>query len=273
MNKHILFSIFGMLLFSRMLAQEPDYSQKIRSKVQDGFSYIYQQAQDNPKDIVIVKTNTPSQFFLVLDTGSNKIKAREVCLPDHTVYKDEILFICPDSVLDVFWIRKKNFQNLRTTDFKQPFKHLKGRFFSESIETIQKLISVYEQKEKEYYKNIEVQAYYTQIKEKYDSLEFYNFSTLNESILKGTNSGLYISTYIIYPQLARESGTQGVVRIGYVLTKDCEAVDFFILKGLGDGCTEAVIEAIKNLTSKLKIQNVSCRKNMYFEGDVRFILN
>jgi len=271
MKKLIVITLLIFLINPNLNSQNIDFRKKIQLKVKESFNYIYQQVETNSSDIVIIKTNSYPNYFYVVSVEDSIIKTKEVILPHHTKYKEDFVKIEQDSITDVFWIKKNRFQNLILKDFKNPFK-ISKRFQYEMISTIQKEINILEQQEIQYQKDLDAQSYYSMIKEKYSDLEWMNFETIQEGFTKSTNSNIKLSSSIIYPQMARETETQGVVRIGYVLTKDCQAEDFFVFKDLPYGCTEAVIKTIKEASNKLIEQNIICQKNYYIEGNFRFIL-
>ena len=55
----------------------------------------------------------------------------------------------------------------------------------------------------------------------------------------------YLADNIKYPQMARESGIQGVVYITFVVEPDGSVTHIKILRGIGGGCDEEAIRVIK----------------------------
>jgi TonB family protein len=56
----------------------------------------------------------------------------------------------------------------------------------------------------------------------------------------------YIKSKIIYPQTAINHNIEGVVQVEFTIDRDGTVIDTQILKGIGYGCDEAVINAFKN---------------------------
>ncbi len=57
----------------------------------------------------------------------------------------------------------------------------------------------------------------------------------------------FLSENITYPQLARESGIQGMVYVTFVVEKDGSITDVKILRGIGGGCDEEAIRVVKKM--------------------------
>lgn len=54
-----------------------------------------------------------------------------------------------------------------------------------------------------------------------------------------------IGKWIAYPETAVKSNTEGTVEIGFTVERDGSLVNLKILKGIGSGCDEAVLKALK----------------------------
>ncbi|MEP0367402.1 MAG: energy transducer TonB [Cyclobacteriaceae bacterium] len=54
-----------------------------------------------------------------------------------------------------------------------------------------------------------------------------------------------IAQNIIYPAEARRNGTEGSVYVKFIVEKDGRITNVEVLKGIGDGCDEEAIEAVK----------------------------
>jgi len=50
-----------------------------------------------------------------------------------------------------------------------------------------------------------------------------------------------------YPQMAKESGIQGTVYIGFVVEKDGRVTDVKIMRGIGGGCDEEAIRVVNKM--------------------------
>ena len=57
----------------------------------------------------------------------------------------------------------------------------------------------------------------------------------------------YVATHIKYPQIARETGIQGRVFIGFVVEPDGSVSNVKLLRGIGGGCDEEAMRVIKSL--------------------------
>ena len=57
----------------------------------------------------------------------------------------------------------------------------------------------------------------------------------------------YVATHIKYPQIARETGIQGRVFVGFVVEPDGSVSNVKILRGIGGGCDEEAMRVIKSL--------------------------
>ena len=57
----------------------------------------------------------------------------------------------------------------------------------------------------------------------------------------------YVATHIKYPQIARETGIQGRVFVGFVVEPDGSVSNVKLLRGIGGGCDEEAMRVIKNM--------------------------
>ena len=57
----------------------------------------------------------------------------------------------------------------------------------------------------------------------------------------------YVGKNIKYPQIARESGIQGRVFVGFVVEPDGSVSNVKLLRGIGGGCDEEAMRVIKNM--------------------------
>ena len=56
----------------------------------------------------------------------------------------------------------------------------------------------------------------------------------------------YVATHIKYPQIARETGIQGRVFVGFVVEPDGSISNVKLLRGIGGGCDEEAMRVIKS---------------------------
>jgi len=57
--------------------------------------------------------------------------------------------------------------------------------------------------------------------------------------------GRYLSKAIRYPAIAKENGTQGRVIVTFVVERDGNLTDVHVVRGIGDGCDEEAVRALK----------------------------
>lgn len=57
----------------------------------------------------------------------------------------------------------------------------------------------------------------------------------------------YICCNVSYPAEAREKGISGKVYVSFVVERDGSVTDVKVLRDIGGGCGEAVVEAVKNM--------------------------
>jgi periplasmic protein TonB len=55
----------------------------------------------------------------------------------------------------------------------------------------------------------------------------------------------FLSKNIVYPNIARENGIEGVVYIGFVVSKDGTIRDVHFKRGIGGGCNEEAMRVVK----------------------------
>lgn len=66
---------------------------------------------------------------------------------------------------------------------------------------------------------------------------------------EGGNTGLmqYVARSIVYPELAKEAGVQGVVYVSFVVNESGKVEAAKVLKGIGLGCDEEVLRVINKM--------------------------
>ncbi len=57
----------------------------------------------------------------------------------------------------------------------------------------------------------------------------------------------YLANALVYPENARKNGTEGTVYVTFVVEKDGKVSGVQVLRGIGDGCDEAAINAVKGM--------------------------
>jgi protein TonB len=66
---------------------------------------------------------------------------------------------------------------------------------------------------------------------------------------EGGNAGLmrYVANSIVYPEIAKEVGAQGVVYVSFVVSETGKVESAKVLKGIGLGCDEEVLRVINKM--------------------------
>ena len=82
----------------------------------------------------------------------------------------------------------------------------------------------------------------------------------------------YVGKNIKYPQIARESGIQGRVFVGFVVEPDGSVSNVKLLRGIGGGCDEEAMRVIKNMPKWKpgKLQGKAVRTQ--FNLPIQFVL-
>ena len=82
----------------------------------------------------------------------------------------------------------------------------------------------------------------------------------------------YLSKAIVYPEMAKESGIQGTVYVTFVVEKNGTISNVKVLRGIGGGCDEAAINAIKGMPKWKPGKQRGRAVRAQFNMPVRFIL-
>lgn len=82
----------------------------------------------------------------------------------------------------------------------------------------------------------------------------------------------YISENLIYPQQAREAGTQGLVFVTFVVEKDGSLTDIRILRDLGNGCGEEAVRIVKTMPKWIPAKQRGKEVKMQYNLPVKFTL-
>ncbi|MDD2962868.1 MAG: energy transducer TonB [Bacteroidales bacterium] len=260
MKKLLTIFVMGLLTPATSWSQTT-LSGELNKKVIEGFTYIFNQKMLRPDDILIVQTIDSKKFFVVTGCMETYLEGKETDKSDYSKSVDAITRIHKDSVYDVLWIKKRNYLTLLLPDSGIPFKKLKGRFTDSKIDSLKADI-----------KNLLDQAYFERVKQKYDKLKTIKAKNISDGLRQITNDPAIIHVRIDYPEEARMNETQGQVEVAFVLTTSGEIADLYVLKKLGDGCTQSVLSSIKELGNKLKAKSYSNEENILFIFAINFIL-
>lgn len=57
--------------------------------------------------------------------------------------------------------------------------------------------------------------------------------------------GEFLRDNMVYPKEAKRKGTSGKVILSFIVEKDGSITDVTVLQGIGDGCDEVAVEALK----------------------------
>ena len=82
----------------------------------------------------------------------------------------------------------------------------------------------------------------------------------------------FLNDNIRYPQMARESGIQGIVYITFVVERDGSITDVRILRPIGGGCDEEAIRVIKAMPKWTPGKQRGRPVRVQFNMPIRFIL-
>ena len=259
-------SLFTVLLSCTLLTlSQEDYQSQIMSKVREGLEYSLGLRKYNPKDIIIVQKLNSDSFYKVVGVQENTLETNKLNPPDIGDYEGTVSVIDKDSVVSVLWIKKKKYQSINIKKEEIPFRHLKSKFQNETFISIEAEIN-------EIITQHQNEIYIKQLETKYPNIKTMKGENVADLINKAANDGTILSAPIIYPLEARHNNTQGVVVIGYVVTINGDIDMLHVFKGLKDGCTESVIEAIKNMAQQFKDNDVKVKEDIYLEATVHFIL-
>ena len=82
----------------------------------------------------------------------------------------------------------------------------------------------------------------------------------------------YLAQNIKYPQQARETGTQGLVYVTFVVEKDGSLTDIKVLRDIGSGCGEEAIRVVKSMPKWSAAKQRGKAVRMQFNLPVKFTL-
>ncbi|MDD2344760.1 MAG: energy transducer TonB [Bacteroidales bacterium] len=260
--KHFVLTIIVCLILPQKMWAQQNKNESIQSKIIEGLVYALDQHKSSPKDLVICRTVLSEKFYLISSFNGIEVEAKEITPPDLNKIIDLSIVINMDSIYDILWIRNKDYQTILLSDSEIPFKKLKSRFKDDKIKALKSDIKLLKDK-----------AYFVEISTKYGDLRVIETTSLKELLLKSDKDAKLLSLDVVYPALAREYGTQGQVKIAYVMRKNCDIEDVYVLQHLEDGCTESVIKAIMQLSVELKEAQYDCKEDVLFLLAIDFILN
>ncbi|MDO9510122.1 MAG: energy transducer TonB [Bacteroidales bacterium] len=259
--------IVSLILFSIsfVVGAQENYPRIIQMKVIEGLRFVYCQQMKSPADMLLVKLHHKSGFCRVINLDDSLVEAKEVFPPDYMDMSEVSVEIAIDSVADIVWIKKKEFQTLKLKNSENPFKKLKSRFQNDTMESLQMQIS-------QLFKNMSLLDYQNRMQAKYPGLLMVKkYGKGFPTILMESKS---LFPFIVYPEEARMNGTQGAVALAFVITKNGDLDDeIHVIDYLGDGCTEAIIVGLKEMARQVKINNMTFENDIYYDGSYYFQLD
>lgn len=82
----------------------------------------------------------------------------------------------------------------------------------------------------------------------------------------------YIGSNLVYPQQARETGTQGKVFVTFVVEKDGSLTDVKVLRDIGSGCGEEAVRVVKSMPKWKPAKQRGKAVRMQFNLPISFTL-
>ena len=82
----------------------------------------------------------------------------------------------------------------------------------------------------------------------------------------------YIGSKLVYPQQARETGTQGKVFVTFVVEKDGSLTDVKVLRDIGSGCGEEAVRVVKSMPKWKPAKQRGKAVRMQFNLPISFTL-
>lgn len=82
----------------------------------------------------------------------------------------------------------------------------------------------------------------------------------------------YVGSNLVYPQQARETGTQGKVFITFVVEKDGSLTDVKVLRDIGSGCGEEAVRVVKSMPKWKPAKQRGKAVRMQFNLPISFTL-
>jgi len=83
----------------------------------------------------------------------------------------------------------------------------------------------------------------------------------------------YLSNEITYPQVARESGIQGIVYVDFIIEPNGGITNVKAKRGIGGGCDEEAIRVVKNMPNWLPGKQRGIPVRVQINLPIKFILN
>jgi hypothetical protein len=261
MRKIILVLIIG--LFQNLIVNSQTETEiQLQEKFNEAIVLVSKEIIENSKDIVLIRQYSSEKFYKVSVFKDVTLVTNEVLPPEIYHIQPEVIEISKDSISDIIWIKKRQFQSLKMTDSENPFNGLNSRFPSKTFERLQPEIS-----------ELTKQVYLNKMKSKYGDLRIIKSGDLHQAYFELSKDIEFFSIPINYPQKARVNGTQGMVELGYILNEDYSISDLIIFRSLKDGCTEAVLAAIEELNKRMRDKGYKSIEKIYMEESVIFRLN
>ena len=82
----------------------------------------------------------------------------------------------------------------------------------------------------------------------------------------------FLSSIIRYPDMAMQTGIQGVVYIGFIVERDGSITDVEVLRGIGGGCDEEAVRVVKSMPNWNPGMQFNRKVRVSYNIPVRFTL-
>ncbi len=101
----------------------------------------------------------------------------------------------------------------------------------------------------------------------------FDFPT-QEATFQGGMEGMYEYLYskITYPKMAKRAGIQGRVFVEFIVDENGNVTNTKILKGIGGGCDEQALEAVKSLPQWTPAEQAGTKVRQRFKLPIKFML-
>lgn len=267
-----IFLLVIVVLSSVTCWSQTDIHPDIQKYVREGLDYALELKQYNPKDLIIVQIAGSDKFYLINKFNEDFLEVNEVVPPEFLNIQEKNIEMAKDSVVGILWVKKKKFDAINISKPIQSFSSLKWKFDNVRFVELNANIDKIYASEAKILLDIEKEEHINNLKIEYPDIEIVKFTNGEGLGFIMPDVGIILSNPIVYPLEAKQNGIQGVVEIGYVVTKNGSIEDIKVFSGLGYGCTEAVIDALYGFEEQLKETQYSVDRDFYIETEVPFTL-
>ena len=82
----------------------------------------------------------------------------------------------------------------------------------------------------------------------------------------------FLSDHIKYPEMARQTGIQGIVYLNFVVEPDGHISNVTVLRGIGGGCDEESVRVVQSMPNWKPGMQFNRKVRVSFNLPVRFTL-